>query len=130
MGHGPWHSVPSSWPYLFALRRYHRTSGGDAIAYTTDTNPEDGIELTFIHDATGTYKPVHIPGIDQGSFHVPMEGTSVAGRMYIYHTTDSGNTANIGRSVVAVSDDDGEMFEYLYDFSPQHFINISVVEVD
>ncbi|RMF60607.1 MAG: DUF4185 domain-containing protein [Calditrichaeota bacterium] len=59
-----------------------------------------------------------------------MEGTSVGGRMYIYHTTDYGNTANMGRSVLAVSDDDGRSFQYLYDFSTLHFINVSVVEVD
>lgn len=52
--------------------------GGDAIAYTTDWNPEDGLELTFIHDPSGTYKPVQIPGIDQADFHVPMEGVSGA----------------------------------------------------
>ena len=39
--------------------------GGDAIAYTTDTTPEDGLELKFLHDDKG-YKPVKIPGISQG----------------------------------------------------------------
>ncbi len=104
--------------------------GGDAIAYTTDTNPEDGIELTFIHYQNGTYRPVRIPGISQGAFEVPMEGVSVGGRMYIYHTTDHSQSVTMGRSVVAVSDDDGRTFEYLYDFSVQHFINVSVVEID
>ena len=105
-------------------------ANGDAIAYTTDTNPEDGLELTFIHDANGIYKPVTIPGISQGSFEVPMEGTSVGGRMYIYHTTTHNNTVTMGRSVVAVSEDDGSTFRYLYDFSKLYFINVSVVEVD
>jgi hypothetical protein len=114
--------------------------GGDAIAYTTDTSPEDGIELVFIDDETGTYKPVRIPGISQGGFEVPMEGTSVGGRMYIYHTTDSseavkmeqdlGDGGKMERSIVAVSDDDGQTFTYLYDLSTKHFINVSVVEVD
>ena len=103
---------------------------GDAIAYTTDTSPEDGIELVFIHDETGTYKPVEIPGISQGGFEVPMEGTSIGGRMYIYHTTDHTEEVKMGRSVVAVSDDDGQTFTYLYDLSTQHFINVSIVEVD
>jgi hypothetical protein len=112
--------------------------GGDAIAYTTDTTPEDGIELTFIHDNIA-YKPAKIPGISQGAFEVPMEGVSIGGRMYIYHTTGSigveemfkeGEQAKMGRSVVAVSDDDGQTFTYLYDFSSNHFINVSVVEVD
>ncbi|MCJ7654877.1 MAG: DUF4185 domain-containing protein [Dehalococcoidia bacterium] len=112
--------------------------GGDAIAYTTDTTPEDGIELTFIHDDVA-YKPVKIPGISQEGFEVPMEGISVGGRMYIYHTTDSIGVVEMfkeeaepgmGRSIVAVSDDDGQTFTYLYDFSSKHFINVSVVEVD
>ncbi len=111
---------------------------GDAIAYTTDTTPEDGIELTFIHDNIA-YKPVKVPGISQGAFEVPMEGVSVGGRMYIYLTTDSVAVENMfaedaepkmGRSVVAVSDDDGQTFSYLYDFSTDNFINVSVVEVD
>ncbi len=112
--------------------------GGDAIAYTTDTTPGDGIELTFIHDDIA-YKPVKIPGISQGGFEVPMEGISIGGRMYIYHTTDSigvdemfkeGAEPRMGRSIVAVSDDDGQTFTYLYDFSSKHFINVSVVEAD
>lgn len=114
--------------------------GGDAIAYTTDATPEDGIELVFVHDQTGVYKPVHIPGISQGAYEVPVEGVSASGRMYIYHTTDStgeatmqqesGSGVTMGRSVVAVSDDDGQTFTYLYDFSTQHFINVSIVTAD
>ncbi len=103
---------------------------GDAIAYTTDTNPEDGINLTFNTYGNGTYKPVLIPGISQNAFEVPVEGVSVGNKMYIYHTTDHSNTVMMGRSVVAVSGDDGDSFRYLYDFSTKHFINVSVVEVD
>jgi len=131
-------------PFRHKDRTYHLFGdtaglrGGDAIAYTTDTTPDDGIELTFIHDNLA-YKPVKIPGISQGAFEVPMEGVSVGGRMYIYHTTDSigvsemfteGAEPKMGRSIVAVSDDDGQTFSYLYDFSSKHFINVSIVEVD
>lgn len=104
--------------------------GGDAIAWTVDTSPEDGLELEFIHDQTGTYRPVRIPCISQGDFEVPMEGISIHGRMYIYHTTDHSLLKTMGRSVVAVSDDDGRTFTYLYDLSTEHFINVSVVHVD
>lgn len=106
---------------------------GDAIAYTTDFNPEDGLQLDFIRNANGTYKPVDVPGISQGGFEVPMEGVSVNGRMYIYHTTDASkglDKAKMGRSVVAVSDNNGESFKYLYDFSKEYFINVSVVKVN
>jgi len=103
---------------------------GDAFAYTTDTNPEDGIELTFITDGTGTYKPVNIPGISQEAFEVPVEGVSVGGKMYIYHTTDNSNAVVMGRLVVAVSEDDGQTFSYLYDLSQKYFLNVAIVEVD
>jgi len=103
---------------------------GDAIAYTTDTIPEDGIELTFITDGTGTYKPVKIQGISQEAFEVPMEGISVGGKMYTFHTTDNSSTVVMGRSVLAVSEDDGQTFSYLYDLSQRHFINVSIVDVD
>ncbi|MEW6137600.1 MAG: ankyrin repeat domain-containing protein [Thermodesulfobacteriota bacterium] len=104
--------------------------GGDAIAYTDITaRPEEGLDLTFVHDGAGVYIPVKIPGISQGNFEVPMEGVSVGGSMYIYHTTDHTRKRVMGRSVVAVSRDDGKSFRYLYDFSLQHFINVSVVKV-
>lgn len=106
---------------------------GDAIAYTTDFNPEDGLNLNFITDTKGVYKPVRVPGISQAGFEVPMEGVSVNDRMYIYHTTDAAKklgSANMGRSIVAVSDDDGESFKYLYDLSRQNFINVSIVKVN
>ena len=103
--------------------------GGDAFAWTTDDNPEDGLDLTFLDDGNGTYRPLTIPGISQRDFEVPMEGTSVGGRMYVYHTTNHSETVPMGRSVVAVSEDDGKSFRYLYDLSHQHFINVSVVEV-
>lgn len=101
---------------------------GDAIGYTTDTTPEDGIDLDFVSSEIGAYKPVSIPGVSQGGFEVPMEGTSVGGKMYIYYTTDHSSSATMGRSIVAVSDDNGKTFKYLYDLSTKYFINVSVVE--
>lgn len=109
---------------------------GDAIGYTSDNNPEDGLELIFLHDQNG-YLPVTIPGISQGAFEVPMEGISLGSKMYIYHTTDSSTASQIdrdearmGRSVLAVSADDGYSFTYLYDVSTDKFINVSVVQVN
>ncbi len=102
---------------------------GDAIAYTTSRSPEAGLDLTFLHDETGAYRPVQIPGISQGDFEVPMAGTSIGGRMYVYHTTDHSDKVAMGRSVLAVSDDDGHTFRYLYDLSTRQFINVSVAQV-
>ena len=104
--------------------------GGDAIAFTTDSNPEDGLALTFPTQADGSFKAIHIPGISQEPFEVPTEGTSIGDIMYVYHTTDSTGPGKMGRTVVAVSTDAGETFQYLYDLSIHHFIQVSVVEVD
>lgn len=106
----------------------------DALALSTDTNPENGLGLQFFHDMFGSYQPVTVPGIAQGAFEVPMEGTSAGGRLYLYLTTNRTIGANglvhMGRSVVAVSEDDGRSFSFLYDLSTRHFINVSLVEVD
>lgn len=102
---------------------------GDAIAYTTDIDPEDGLRLTFVEDDAGIYQPVTIPEIGQGAFEVPMEGLDVDGTMYVYHTTDHSALETMGRSVVARSSDGGETFTYLYDFSTTYFINVSIVKV-
>ncbi len=108
-------------------------NGGHPIASTSDINPANGINLEFIHDASGIYRPINVPGITQGGFEVPMEGVSVNGRIYIYHTTDSTSGAagdTMGRSVVAVSNDDGYTFAYQYELSTQHFVNASIVQTE
>lgn len=103
--------------------------GGDALAWTTDTNPDNGLDLTFRADADG-YLPLTIPGIRQGAFEVPMAGVSLGGRMYVYHTTDHTDAVTMGRSVLAASDDDGATFRWLYDLSTRRFINVSLVTVE
>jgi hypothetical protein len=100
----------------------------DAFAWTSDSNPNDGLQLHFFHDKNGHWKPVNIPGIAQGSFDVPMEGVEVNGKMYIYATTGHTASVTMGRSVVARSDTGGADFRQLYAFSSRHFINVSVVK--
>lgn len=102
----------------------------DPIAYTEDLNLEDGLSLTFLENANGSGRPVYIPGIDLGGYEVPMEGVSTNGKMYIYATTDHTPTVAMGRSVVAVSNNNGYNFSYLYDLSVDNFINVSIVKVD
>lgn len=107
----------------------HGPPGGDAIAYTNDINPEDGLELTFIQN-DGVYKPVSIFAISQGAFEVPMEGISIDNKMYIYHTTGHRPPeVMMERSVVAKSTDGGETFTLLHHLSSRYFINVSVVKV-
>lgn len=125
-------------PFQYAGRTYllfGDTNGGarkdgDAIAYTADTSLENGLSLRFIHDSSGTYKPVTIPGIGQGAFEVSTEGVEVNSRMYIYSTTDHSASVAMGRSVVSRSDDSGHTFCYLYSLSTLHFINLSLVKVN
>jgi hypothetical protein len=100
----------------------------DAIAYTTDPDPDDGLRLDFLHSSNGVWKPVTIPGIAQGGFDVPMEGVEVNGKMYIYATTDHTAQKTMGKSVVARSKSGGADFRLLYNFSSGHYINVSVVK--
>ena len=101
----------------------------DPIAFTTDTDPEDGIGLTFYTDGS-VFRPITIPGIARGAFNVPLDGVSVSNKMYLYHSTDHSGTVMMGRSVLAVSDDNGWTFRLLYTFSRTNFINVSVSKVN
>lgn len=102
----------------------------DPIAYTEDTNLEDGLSLTFLENPNGSGRPVYIPGIRLGGYEVPMEGVSANGNMYVYATTDHSAQVAMGRSVAAVSYNNGYNFVYMYDLSVQHFINVSIVKVN
>ena len=101
----------------------------DPIAFTTDTNPEDGMALTF-HTAGSVFYPIIIPGIDQGSYCVPLDGVSVSNKMYLYYATDHSASVTMGRSVVAVSTNNGWNFRLLYTLSRTNFINVSVNKVN
>jgi hypothetical protein len=102
----------------------------DPIAYSEDTNLEDGLSLTFLQNANGSGRPVQIPGVSLGGLEVPMEGVSANGNMYIYATTGHAPPVIMGRSVVAVSYNNGYNFTYLYDLSVSNFINVSIVKVN
>ncbi len=104
----------------------------DAIAYTTDNDPENGLNLDFVADENGTYLPIEIPEITQAAFEVPAEGLMVDDQMYIYHTTDHDPPiTTMGRSVLARQSGNSEAsFEHLYNFSTRYFINISIVQVE
>jgi len=105
-------------------RRFMR----DPIAYTTSTDPEK-IELVFLVDEDGKWRPVTVPGIRQLEFEVSAGGLSVGGDMYIVFTTDHTKEKTMGRSVLAVSQDDGYNWQYLYDLSTEKFINVAMAEV-
>lgn len=97
----------------------------DSIAFCTDFNPDDGLDLTF-------YKQpplVADNAFTQLEFDVPLDGVSFGGRMMVFFSTDHTMVADynlMGRSVVASSDNDGYDFTFLYEFSRDKFINVSV----
>jgi len=97
----------------------------DATAYTYDTNPDDGLALSFLTDINGNWNPITIPGVALGTFEVPTEVVSWGGNIYLYATTNT-----MAKSVVAVSTDDGYTYTKLYDWSTNHFINVSIIEVN
>ena len=99
----------------------------DSIAFTTDRNADDGIELTFLP------RPPLVPGISLAAFEVPLDGISWNGRMYAFFSTDhwvAGIYNLMGRSVLARSDNDGGDFNLLYEVSRYKFINVSTMIVD
>ncbi|MDT5062752.1 MAG: hypothetical protein QOH63_3211 [Acidobacteriota bacterium] len=84
----------------------YRPTDGDAIAYTTDTNPEPGIKLTFITAPDGhNYRSPSVPGVDPGSFNVPVGGFVVGADKYIFFTTGNTLTTKNGHAVLAVTKD-------------------------
>jgi hypothetical protein len=99
----------------------------DAIAYTTDKNPDDGLKLTFLA------QPPVVPGITQGAFEVPLDGVSWNTSMYVFFSTSHrqvGKYAQMGRSILARSNNDGIGFRLLYEVSRYKFINVSTMIVD
>jgi hypothetical protein len=108
----------------------------DAIAFTTDASIATLAgcpRLTFIHGANGAYQsPVVLnaqgqPAITLRNDEIPTAGLSDGGHLYVFFATDNpvyltgtpspGNLGRPTRSVVGVSDDDGNTFHYAYDFS-------------
>ena len=118
---------------LFGDTNGKRPKCSHPIAYVTDMNPENGLKIDFIHNADGIFRPIEIPGIttDEG-FEVPVEGVSANGKMYIYHTADKidGKSVTMGRTFLAVSNDNGYNFKYVCDVSKKYFINVSISKVD
>jgi hypothetical protein len=99
----------------------------DAIAFSTDMNAENGLELTFLP------RPPLVPGIALGAFEVPLDGVSWNGSMYVFFSTDhrrGGIYTLMGRSILARSDNNGVDFTFLYEVSCHKFVNVSTTIVD
>lgn len=97
----------------------------DAIAWTASRNPAK-ISLNFHQAQDGKWLPPAVPGVRLGGFEIPSGGISVGGKMVVVFTTDwTPEKYRMGRSVLAVSGDDGKSFKVLYDLSTSKFINVS-----
>lgn len=97
----------------------------DALAWTRSLDPQN-IPLDFHRAPDGKWLPLTVPGVRLKEFEVPSGGVSVGGKMYVAFTTDwMPKERLMGRSVLAVSEDDGKTFKALYDLSTSKFINVS-----
>jgi hypothetical protein len=101
---------------------WRHADGGDAnvsrdVLAWTDSRDPNKIKLNFYCGPNGKWLPLIVPGISQGPFEVPVNGVSVGGRMFVVFATDSTPIKLPGRSVLAVSDDDGRTFRQVYELS-------------
>lgn len=99
----------------------------DAIAWTTSLDPSQ-IVLDF-HAKNGRWQPPIVPGVRLEGFEIPSGGVSVGGKMFVVFTTDwQPEKGNMGRSVLAVSQDNGQNFRVLFELSREKFINVSLCQ--
>ena len=122
-------------------------SDNDSVGFTSGSNIDPCLKLDFVRDSIGAYQnPVVLnaqgkPAIALGTDEVPIAGIDVGGRMLVVFGTDNNVAApvigNLGfstRSVLAVSDDDGNTYHYLYDLSAPscarcegaRFVNVAI----
>jgi hypothetical protein len=109
-----------------------RPVDSDAIAFSTDKDPENGLTLDFLTGDDGKYLPVQIPGVSLKGFEVPNGGYSHNGFMYGFYTTDATWLPKeffMGRSVLARSRD-GRAWELVRTISTDKFVNVSPWVVD
>jgi uncharacterized protein (TIGR03437 family) len=102
----------------------------DAVGFTSGANIDQCLKLDFVRDSIGAYQnPVVLnaqgkPAITLGIDEVPIAGIDISGRMFVVFGTDNnvanptiGNLGFATRSVLGVSDDEGNTYHYLYDLS-------------
>jgi hypothetical protein len=92
----------------------------DALAWTDSHDPAR-IKLDFLCRPDGKWQPLDVPGISLGPFEVPANGVSIDGKMFVVFATGFRPPVIAGRSVLAVSDDDGKTFKQVYGLSADKF---------
>ena len=107
------------------------TCAADATAFTTDDDPTDCLDLTFLSKSATDDEPVFLPpSFDDGNLAVQQEGLSYDSAMYVWYFQGTGGEAKQSQSYLAKSTDDGQSFEVLYPISVDHFpwLNVQLVE--
>ncbi|NMD35240.1 MAG: DUF4185 domain-containing protein [Planctomycetes bacterium] len=92
----------------------------DALAWTDSCDPT-AIELSFLCGGDGRWLPLEVPGLSHGPFEVPLNGVSIGGKMYVVFAMGFRPPLSLGRSVLAVSEDDGRTFRQVYQLSEGKF---------
>ena len=103
----------------------------DTIAFAnfSDFDPVTGLALTF------NPAPPIIAGMrnSQTVYSVPLDGMTIDGTMYLFYSLDHIEVKpgynSFGHTDVVKSTDDGLNFTHLYEFSREHFLNVSVSQV-
>lgn len=108
---------------------FGRPNSQDSFAYTTDTNPDECLNLIFYTDTDGKFLAPKIPGVSLAEFEVSTDGVDINGNAYVVFTTDHTKEVIAGRSVLAKMNDQDKSFTKIYDLSTNHFIHIHFVEV-
>jgi uncharacterized protein (TIGR03437 family) len=72
--------------------------GADPVAWSTSTDPEQGLLLNFYTDAKGGPLFIKPPGIDMGPDDIPNAGINLNGQTYFICSTGSQTTAGLDQS--------------------------------
>jgi hypothetical protein len=95
----------------------------------------DLMTLNIRKDPDGLFEFTNVPGISHAEFEVPTHAIGIGNQLWMVHTTDHSPSWAMGRSVMALSNDDGNSWTNLYtlssqvnggDFTNAHFINVSM----
>ena len=100
-----------------------------AFANMADFDPDTGLALTF----NPTPPIIAKMRNSQTVYSVPLDGITIDGTMYLFYSLDHIEVKpgynSFGHTDVVKSTDDGLNFAHLYEFSREHFLNVSVTQV-
>jgi hypothetical protein len=101
-----------------------------AFADVSDFDPATGLALTFNPAPPIIAKMRN----SQTVYSVPLDGITIDGTMFLFYSLDHIEVApgynSFGHTDVVNSTDDGLNFTHLYEFSREHFLNVSVAQVE